>query len=43
MLLAVPDLQAFTPATHVLPQQQVVEGDCTDDIKQLLHHLLNEV
>lgn len=40
--LAVPDLQAFTPGTHVLPQQQVVERDCTDDVEQLLDHLLNE-
>lgn len=43
MLLDVPDLQAFTPGTHVFPQQQVIEGYCTDDIKQLLDHLLNKV
>lgn len=41
--LAVPDLQAFTPGAHVLPQQQVVECDRTDDVKLLLDHLFNEV
>lgn len=38
----IPDLQAFTPGAHVLPQQQVVEGDGTDDVKLLPHHLLDE-
>ena len=39
----VPDLQAFTPGAHVLPQQQVVERDCTDDVKLLPDQLFDEV
>lgn len=41
--MTVPDLQAFTPGAHVLPQQQVVECDRTDDVKLLLDKLFNEV
>lgn len=43
MLPAVPDLKSFTPGAHVLPQQQVVEGDSTDGVELLLDHLLDEV
>lgn len=39
----VPDLQAFAPGAHVLPQQQVVECDRTDDVEQLLEELFDEV
>lgn len=40
---ALPDLQAFAPGTHVLPQQQVIECDRTDDIILLPDHLFNKV
>lgn len=40
---ALPDLQAFAPGTHVLPQQQVIECDCADDIILLPDHLFNKV
>ncbi len=42
-LSAVPDLQAFAPGAHVFPQQQVVECDGRNDVKQLLDHLLNDI
>lgn len=38
-----PDLHAFAPGAHVLAQQQVVEGDGSDDVELLLHHLLDEL
>lgn len=38
-----PDLHAFAPGAHVFAQQQVVEGDSSDDVELLLHHLLDEL
>lgn len=38
-----PDLHAFAPGAHVLAQQQVVERDGSDDVEELLHHLLDEL
>lgn len=38
-----PDLHAFAPGAHVFAQQQVVESDGPNDVKLLLHHLLDEL
>lgn len=37
-----PDLHAFTPGAHVLPQEEVVQGDGPDDVEHLLDHLLDQ-
>lgn len=37
-----PDLHAFTPGAHVLPQEEVVQGDGPHDVEHLLDHLLDQ-
>lgn len=37
-----PDLHAFTPGAHVLPQEEVVQGDSPHDVEHLLDHLLDQ-
>lgn len=37
-----PDLHAFTPGAHVLPQEEVVQGDGPNDVEHLLDHLLDQ-
>lgn len=37
-----PDLHAFTPGAHVLPQKEVVQGDGPHNVEHLLDHLLDQ-
>ncbi len=43
LYLHTPDLHALAPGAHVFTQQQVVEGDGTDDVELLLDHLFDEL
>lgn len=37
-----PDLHAFTPGAHVLPEEEVVQCDGPHDVEHLLDHLLDQ-
>lgn len=37
-----PDLHAFTPGAHVLPQKEVVQGDGPNNVEHLFDHLLDQ-